>query len=140
MTSHFNLSSCITTLFLKVTGVFVDKRTGWPLIKSNKNYFNLEGPGIENFQIIGDAIPGGRLLGCGYPVRGTSLCIFQVKFLKNHFHHKFYILFSFHILRVIYMSTIIIIIIFSNQWVRHLQDGTRQYIEGKHWNEPWLFE
>ncbi|XP_050280824.1 uncharacterized protein LOC126721803 isoform X3 [Quercus robur] len=51
-----------------------------------------EGPGIENFQIIGDAIPGCRLLGCGYPVRGTSLCMFQ--------------------------------------WVRHLQDGTRQYIEG----------
>ncbi|KAL4599233.1 hypothetical protein ACB092_11G113200 [Castanea dentata] len=51
-----------------------------------------EGPGIENFQIIGDAIPGCKLLGCGYPVRGTSLCMFQ--------------------------------------WVRHLQDGTRQYIEG----------
>ncbi|KAF5451922.1 hypothetical protein F2P56_026976 [Juglans regia] len=51
-----------------------------------------EGPGIEGFQIIGDAMPGGRLLGCGYPVRGNSLCIFQ--------------------------------------WVRHLQDGTRQYIEG----------
>lgn len=51
-----------------------------------------EGPGIENFQIIGDAIPGNKLLGCGYPVRGTSLCMFQ--------------------------------------WVRHLQDGTRQYIEG----------
>ncbi|GMN61566.1 hypothetical protein TIFTF001_030656 [Ficus carica] len=52
----------------------------------------LKGPGIENFQIIGDAIPGNKLLGCGYPVRGTSLCMFQ--------------------------------------WVRHLQDGTRQYIEG----------
>ncbi|XP_059633748.1 uncharacterized protein LOC132276365 isoform X2 [Cornus florida] len=51
-----------------------------------------EGPGIDGFQIIGDAKPGGKLLGCGYPVRGTSLCIFQ--------------------------------------WVRHLQDGTRQYIEG----------
>ncbi|KAF3447576.1 hypothetical protein FNV43_RR12763 [Rhamnella rubrinervis] len=51
-----------------------------------------EGPGIENFQIIGDAIPGGKLLGCGFPVRGTSLCMFQ--------------------------------------WVRHLHDGTRQYIEG----------
>lgn len=50
------------------------------------------GPGIENFQIIGDAIPGGKLLGCGYPVRGTSLCVFQ--------------------------------------WVRHLQDGTREVIEG----------
>ncbi|PNX84015.1 hypothetical protein L195_g040068, partial [Trifolium pratense] len=51
-----------------------------------------DGPGIENFQISGDAIPGEKLLGCGYPVRRTSLCMFQ--------------------------------------WVRHLQDGTRQYIEG----------
>ncbi|XP_057451175.1 uncharacterized protein LOC130743079 isoform X2 [Lotus japonicus] len=51
-----------------------------------------DGPGIENFQICGEAIPGEKLLGCGYPVRGTSLCMFQ--------------------------------------WVRHLQDGTRQYIEG----------
>lgn len=51
------------------------------MIKSNVNHFNLEGPGIENFQIIGDAIPGGKLLGCGFPVRGTSLCMFQVKFL-----------------------------------------------------------
>ncbi|KAJ8771319.1 hypothetical protein K2173_026496 [Erythroxylum novogranatense] len=51
-----------------------------------------EGPGIEGFQIIGDATPGEKLLGCGYPVRGTSLCIFQ--------------------------------------WVRHLEDGTTQYIEG----------
>lgn len=51
-----------------------------------------EGPGIEEFQIFGDATPGEKLLGCGYPVRGTTLCMFQ--------------------------------------WVRHLQDGTRQYIEG----------
>ncbi|XP_008232118.1 PREDICTED: uncharacterized protein LOC103331279 isoform X6 [Prunus mume] len=51
-----------------------------------------QGPTIENFQIIGDAVPGGKLLGCGYPVRGTSLCMFQ--------------------------------------WVRHLQDGTREFIEG----------
>ncbi|XP_022718662.1 uncharacterized protein LOC111276943 isoform X4 [Durio zibethinus] len=51
-----------------------------------------EGPGIEGFQIIGDATPGEKLLGCGFPVRGTTLCMFQ--------------------------------------WVRHLQDGTRQYIEG----------
>ncbi|TYG95336.1 hypothetical protein ES288_A11G260100v1 [Gossypium darwinii] len=49
-------------------------------------------PGIEGFQIIGDATPGEKLLGCGFPVRGTTLCVFQ--------------------------------------WVRHLQDGTRQYIEG----------
>ncbi|KAL5834784.1 hypothetical protein ACOSQ4_014281 [Xanthoceras sorbifolium] len=51
-----------------------------------------EGPGIEGFQIIGEATPGEKLLGCGYPVRGTTLCMFQ--------------------------------------WVRHLQDGTRHYIEG----------
>ncbi|KAK0599333.1 hypothetical protein LWI29_004340 [Acer saccharum] len=51
-----------------------------------------EGPGIENFQIIGEATPGEKLLGCGFPVRGTTLCMFQ--------------------------------------WVRHLQDGTRHYIEG----------
>ncbi|CAN1132327.1 hypothetical protein LINPERPRIM_LOCUS14327 [Linum perenne] len=51
-----------------------------------------DGPGIEGFQIVGDAAPGERLLGCGYPVRGTSLCMFQ--------------------------------------WVRHLDDGTRQYIDG----------
>ncbi|KAJ4958205.1 hypothetical protein NE237_025316 [Protea cynaroides] len=49
-------------------------------------------PGIEGFQIIGDAKPGNTLQGCGYPVHGTSLCMFQ--------------------------------------WVRHLQNGTRQYIEG----------
>ncbi|KAH9617399.1 hypothetical protein KSS87_018891, partial [Heliosperma pusillum] len=52
---------------------------------------NNEGPGIEGFQIIGEAKPGCKLLGCGYPIRGTSLCIFQ--------------------------------------WLRHLQDGTRHYIE-----------
>ncbi|XP_024022224.1 uncharacterized protein LOC21406593 isoform X1 [Morus notabilis] len=65
-----------------------------PLPKTNEEIYSAfeEGPGIDNFQIIGDAIPGGKLLGCGYPVRGTSLCMFQ--------------------------------------WVRHLQDGTRQYIEG----------
>ncbi|OWM70871.1 uncharacterized protein LOC116214220 isoform X2 [Punica granatum] len=36
-----------------------------------------EGPGIEGFQIIGEATPGNQLLGCGYPVRGTALCMFQ---------------------------------------------------------------
>ncbi|KAL4561454.1 hypothetical protein LXL04_033620 [Taraxacum kok-saghyz] len=36
-----------------------------------------DGPGIEGFQIIGDAKPGGKLLGCGFTVRGTSLCMFQ---------------------------------------------------------------
>lgn len=40
--------------------------------------FNSEGPSIENFQIVGEATPGSKLLACGYPTRGTSLCIFQV--------------------------------------------------------------
>lgn len=36
-----------------------------------------EGPGIDNFQINGVAKPGCKVLGCGFPVRGTSLCMFQ---------------------------------------------------------------
>ncbi|PKA60023.1 hypothetical protein AXF42_Ash009707 [Apostasia shenzhenica] len=49
-------------------------------------------PGIEGFQIIGEAKPGCTLRACGYPSNGTSLCVFQ--------------------------------------WVRHLDNGTRQSIEG----------
>ncbi|KAI3905035.1 hypothetical protein MKX01_017281 [Papaver californicum] len=49
-------------------------------------------PGIEGFQILGDAKPGNTLQACGFPVRGTALCMFQ--------------------------------------WVRHLYNGTGQYIEG----------
>lgn len=50
-----------------------------PMADNNDNAFLTEdeGPGIEGFQIIGDAKPGFKLLGCGYPVRGTSLCMFQ---------------------------------------------------------------
>ncbi|XP_062154090.1 uncharacterized protein LOC133862323 isoform X3 [Alnus glutinosa] len=78
---------------LKVkAGNMTDTISFQPTPTMHNNSVSEEGPGIENFQIIGDAIPGGRLLGCGYTVRSTSLCIFQ--------------------------------------WVRHLQDGTRQYIEG----------
>ncbi|XP_076896026.1 putative receptor-like protein kinase At2g23200 [Bidens hawaiensis] len=55
--------------------------------------YNLgDGPGIDSFQIIGDAKPGSKLQGCGFAVRGTSTCMFQ--------------------------------------WVRHFEDGTREYIEG----------
>lgn len=52
----------------------------------------ISSPGIEGFQIIGEAKPGCTLRACGYPTNGTSLCIFQ--------------------------------------WVRHLENGTRQSIEG----------
>lgn len=38
-----------------------------------------EGPGIERFKIYGDAKLGGKIIGCGYSIRGTSLCMFQVK-------------------------------------------------------------
>ncbi|XP_021755149.1 uncharacterized protein LOC110720424 [Chenopodium quinoa] len=64
----------------------------WPDEQTGHSLIYDEGPGIEGFQIIGEAKLGAKLLGCGYPVRGTSLCMFQ--------------------------------------WVRHLQDGTRHYIEG----------
>lgn len=63
-----------------------------PMNDGVDSYALEDGPGIDGFQIIGDAKPGGKLLGCGFPVRGTSLCMFQ--------------------------------------WVRHLQDGTREYIDG----------
>lgn len=49
-------------------------------------------PGIDGFQIVGDAKPGSTLLACGYPVNGTTVCNFQ--------------------------------------WVRLLENGTRQSIEG----------
>lgn len=73
------------------TGTVTDAPSFQP-VDTHPDSVSEEGPGIDNFQIIGDAMPGGKLLGCGYPVRGTSLCMFQ--------------------------------------WVRHLQDGTRQYIDG----------
>lgn len=52
------------------------------MAESNIAHCNAEGPGIDGFQIIGEAIPGEKLLGCGYPVRGTTLCMFQVKFFE----------------------------------------------------------
>lgn len=64
----------------------------FPTDQEGVGFYSEEGPGIDDFQIVGEAIPGGRIHGAGYPVRGTSVCMFQ--------------------------------------WVRHLQDGTRQYIEG----------
>ncbi|KAI3828666.1 hypothetical protein L1987_02774 [Smallanthus sonchifolius] len=36
-----------------------------------------DGPGIDDFQILGDAKPGSKLLACGFSVNGTSLCMFQ---------------------------------------------------------------
>ncbi|XP_042470475.1 uncharacterized protein LOC122052825 isoform X1 [Zingiber officinale] len=49
-------------------------------------------PGIDSFQIYGDALPGCKLQAAGYPTNGTTLCIFQ--------------------------------------WIRELDNGTMQYIEG----------
>ncbi|KAH7847373.1 hypothetical protein Vadar_025380 [Vaccinium darrowii] len=42
-----------------------------------------EGPGIEEFQIIGKAKPGYQLLGCGFPVRGTSHCMFRGNLVRH---------------------------------------------------------
>lgn len=64
----------------------------FPIGQEGGGLYPEEYPGIDDFQIIGEAIPGGKIQGCGFPVHGTTVCIFQ--------------------------------------WVRHLQDGTRQYIEG----------
>lgn len=93
-------------LLLKVIDVFIFE-TGiflLDLLISNMFLLHLEGPTIENFQIIGDAVPGGKLLGCGYPVRGTSLCMFQVKFLEHsscvNFHICYDILICHHCLRI----------------------------------------
>lgn len=71
----------------------------------NKSSIPEDGPGIEGFQIIGDAKPGCKLLGCGFPVRGTSLCMFQVwamiflfikaDILRDHFYWYVYFIFPF---------------------------------------------
>ncbi|CAI9269170.1 unnamed protein product [Lactuca saligna] len=41
------------------------------------NSYLEDSPGIKEFQIIGDAKPGGKLLVCGFPLHGTSQCMFQ---------------------------------------------------------------
>ncbi|KAH9706689.1 hypothetical protein KPL70_012304 [Citrus sinensis] len=47
-----------------------------------------EGPGIEQFQIVGEATPGKKLLGCGYPLGGAHLCMFQwVRHLQDGTKH-----------------------------------------------------
>ncbi|ESR50612.1 hypothetical protein CICLE_v10033391mg, partial [Citrus x clementina] len=44
------------------------------------------GLGIEKFRIIGEAKPGGKLV--GYPINGTTLCTFQwVRFLEDDTRH-----------------------------------------------------
>ncbi|KAH9706684.1 hypothetical protein KPL70_012304 [Citrus sinensis] len=49
---------------------------------------NHEGPGIEQFQIVGEATPGKKLLGCGYPLGGAHLCMFQwVRHLQDGTKH-----------------------------------------------------
>ncbi|KAK1417735.1 hypothetical protein QVD17_26869 [Tagetes erecta] len=36
-----------------------------------------DGLGVDSLQIVGYAKPGGKLLACGFPVRGTSSCMIQ---------------------------------------------------------------
>lgn len=66
-------------LFLKVVDIYFLVNNLWLFLESKMGHSNSGGPGIEGFQIIGEATPGEKLLGCGYPVRGTTLCMFQVK-------------------------------------------------------------
>ncbi|MFS7926773.1 hypothetical protein Hanom_Chr04g00301071 [Helianthus anomalus] len=48
------------------------------VIVANMLCFSLEdGSGVEGLLIMGNAKPGGKLLAVGYPVRGTTLCMFQ---------------------------------------------------------------
>lgn len=46
-------------------------------LRFRSRLFKEEGPGIEQFQIDGEATPGKKLLGCGYPLGGAHLCMFQ---------------------------------------------------------------
>lgn len=60
---------------------FIYETNLWLLLEcNNKTCCNAEGPGIEQFQIDGEATPGKKLLGCGYPLGGAHLCMFQVIF------------------------------------------------------------
>ncbi|WOL16663.1 hypothetical protein Cni_G25451 [Canna indica] len=74
----------------------VDAQFPMATMPVNQGSFISEGeydlPGIEGFQVYGEAKPGSKLQACGYPTNGTTLCIFQ--------------------------------------WLRELDNGTRQYIEG----------
>ncbi|XP_024984731.1 uncharacterized protein LOC112520514 isoform X2 [Cynara cardunculus var. scolymus] len=67
---------------LVLTMRMFQSKIGTPIIKTSNHppspisSSTLEDlPGIEGFQIIGDAKPGGKLLCCGYSVRGTSSCM-----------------------------------------------------------------
>ncbi|KAF9626007.1 hypothetical protein IFM89_030672 [Coptis chinensis] len=67
--------------FVRARGQVTDTPFPFPIRHEERASYmpKVEGltPGIEEFQIIGDAKPGNTLRACGYPVRGTSLCIFQ---------------------------------------------------------------
>ncbi|KAH9771186.1 hypothetical protein KPL71_012613 [Citrus sinensis] len=57
-------------------------------LRFRSRLFKEEGPGIEQFQIDGEATPGKKLLGCGYPVGGANLCMFQwVRHLQDGTKH-----------------------------------------------------
>ncbi|XP_057871763.2 uncharacterized protein LOC131078111 isoform X1 [Cryptomeria japonica] len=53
----------------------------FPTTLEEPNSFNSEEddplPGVENLQIVGDAVPGSMLQACGFSINGTTLCVFQ---------------------------------------------------------------
>ncbi|KAI8548638.1 hypothetical protein RHMOL_Rhmol07G0289500 [Rhododendron molle] len=70
-------------------------------------------PGIEDLQITGDAFPGKELQACGISINGTTSCNFEIAYL-----HAMALIANFCFLFC------------SLQWVRHLEDGSMNYIEG----------
>ncbi|PPD84977.1 hypothetical protein GOBAR_DD18086 [Gossypium barbadense] len=66
-------------------------------------------PAIEGLQISGEAYPGRELQACGYSINGTTSCNFEVLFQD------------------IFLPSILKIWDF---WVRHMEDGSVNYIEG----------
>ncbi|KAF7137251.1 hypothetical protein RHSIM_Rhsim07G0224400 [Rhododendron simsii] len=70
-------------------------------------------PGIEDLQITGDAFPGKELQACGISINGTTSCNFEIAYL-----HAMASIANFCFLFC------------SLQWVRHLEDGSMNYIDG----------
>ncbi|KAK8958674.1 hypothetical protein KSP40_PGU022835 [Platanthera guangdongensis] len=69
-------------------------------------------PAIEGLQISGDAFPGRELQACGYSINGTTSCNFE-NFITCAVLHLWYLALLRHL-----------------QWVRYLEDGSVNYIEG----------
>jgi hypothetical protein len=88
-------------------------------------------PAISGLRITGEAFPGRELEASGYPINGTTSCYFEVRSIA----------FAIHFLNVLNSSVFIIScvcvcvfffckFVMRSQWVRHLDDGSVNFIEG----------